>query len=872
MTETLIAFNPDETLELSTRAQRLAWAARIRDYFAGLGLQAVFCKTARDPNGKLSPLPMAGVTGSAEFGAYADPDKGYIRPAFRVPTNAICLDVDQKPGKTDDGAATLRNACVDLMACLPPTQRLTAHGFEQESGRLLFRIPDGMRVDESFFAQYGGAVDVIRTGHRFSMAPGDIHHATGTPVVCYNPDGTEGELWPVSSWPMLPDEWIDALTAWHGAAADDEEDDDFLDKVLQHHAAEIMAERALDSIRTHDVNGSGFRHKMLSVSRTVGGFVGSLYPTPGRARSELKRAARELWPELDDDVQAMIKSGVEQGAASPWVVLPAEEAPVEEVAPRRETRPKVVEAGNEAEAADWLAANIGIGRLSGMFLRGEHVVHTPQVGEEGFQSLRRGQKVQADDYDGPAQVREMDADRLVATIQYAYQPVQLDAKGRERRILFPRKSAQSALHSPRDLWFIRDLRGVTHTPIVRADGTVLSRPGYDDTTGYLYLPMAGCGVPEVAESPTAEDLRLARKLVDGLLVDYRFTHERYRANYLTYLLVPLLRLLVPPPYPLFTFDARKPGSGKTMLAKIGHVLHGGVFRGDMPPSEEEFAKEVTTILSADTSPYVLFDNVKGALRSGKLEALLTSDEWAQRRLGGNQQEKRPNDRVWSLTANNAQLGGDLARRAMRVDINPEHAFPHMRPASSFRHPDLMGYVRAQRGELTHALLTMIRAWVVAGSPEGSGSTADNYADLVRTCNGILSHAGYDGVAGERTQEEMLSEDDRELSEFLSNVYRLHGSEPWSVKQLLESVDHASAADDFADEDSEVKGMPGEVFPSHVSTHEYDRGSATRKLGHWLAGFEGRGAISADGRLAMMVTRTKTRKGTSTMWAVATEEM
>jgi hypothetical protein len=47
------------------------------------------------------------------------------------------------------------------------------------------------------------------------------------------------------------------------------------------------------------------------------------------------------------------------------------------------------------------------------------------------------------------------------------------------------------------------LKGITETPLLRPDGTVLDVPGYDPTTGYLYAPSADS--PRVAKEPSLED-------------------------------------------------------------------------------------------------------------------------------------------------------------------------------------------------------------------------------------------------------------------------------------------------------------------------------------------------------------------------------
>ena len=43
-----------------------------------------------------------------------------------------------------------------------------------------------------------------------------------------------------------------------------------------------------------------------------------------------------------------------------------------------------VNVANDSAALDWLRSEIGRGRLSGVFRRGESLVHTPRVGEDGY--------------------------------------------------------------------------------------------------------------------------------------------------------------------------------------------------------------------------------------------------------------------------------------------------------------------------------------------------------------------------------------------------------------------------------------------------------------------------------------------------------
>ena len=59
----------------------------------------------------------------------------------------------------------------------------------------------------------------------------------------------------------------------------------------------------------------------------------------------------------------------------------------------------------------------------------------------------------------------------------------------------------------------------------------------------------------------------------------------------------------------------------------------------------------------------------------------------------------------------------------------------------FRHPDLKGWVREHRGELLWSLLTIARAWFVAGKPEGFVETLGGFESWAKIDGGILAHAG-----------------------------------------------------------------------------------------------------------------------------------
>ncbi|HET9256647.1 MAG TPA: hypothetical protein VFO16_15805, partial [Pseudonocardiaceae bacterium] len=303
-----------------------------------------------------------------------------------------------------------------------------------------------------------------------------------------------------------------------------------------------------------------------------------------------------------------------------------------------------------AESVQWLRDNIGTALLAGMFHRGGEIVHCLRIGEEGYRPLTDRDR----DDDGPAQVRPMSTSHIASYIQlfyWCYKLVKDETTGTLRPVatMVPSSAARPAVDFPGEQPHLRRLRGVTHSPLPRADGTILDTPGYDQQTRLLYLPDPDLLVKPVPAEPTSAQVADALKLLRYMVQDFKFLTDHDEANYLGLLLTPLLRELAPPPYKLGVIGAPQPGSGKSLLAGVLRIVHGGVFRSEVPDDDAEMRKVITTILDVTTGPVVQLDNVSGVLRSSVLSGLLTSATWEDRRLGSNSHMRGRNDRLWVLT-------------------------------------------------------------------------------------------------------------------------------------------------------------------------------------------------------------------------------
>ncbi|MFD0742444.1 hypothetical protein ACFQ1L_11870 [Phytohabitans flavus] len=278
-----------------------------------------------------------------------------------------------------------------------------------------------------------------------------------------------------------------------------------------------------------------------------------------------------------------------------------------------------------------------------------------------------------------------------------------------------------------------------------------------------------------------------------------------------------------------------PGSGKTKLATILRLIHGGVFRAEMPEDDAELRKQVTSILAVTTGPIVHIDNVSGVLRSSTLSGLLTSDRWDDRPLGTTDMISRDNDRLWVITGNNLSLGGDLVRRTLWVTIDPGVPNPHLR--TDFAITDLEEWVRVLRGPLLHALLTLIRSWVVAGRP-GKPRGGDSYARWISAVDGILSHAGVPGTFDHaESARQQVGTDDDEWADFLTAVHQAFGDRVWTVKDLLADID---TGDLLRPGGIPLDALPAELAEKAGRPHVGVAGIG-RSLGMWLKNRDGRWA-------------------------------
>jgi hypothetical protein len=347
----------------------------------------------------------------------------------------------------------------------------------------------------------------------------------------------------------------------------------------------------------------------------------------------------------------------------------------------------------------------------------------------------------------------------------------------------PRDILGSALAS-RTWPGVPPLCGIIGAPVLRRDGTLLQRPGYDPTTG-LFLA-SRVALPEVPEQPTPDQVFEARSfLLHRFLRDFPWAGDADRANYIALLVTPILRHFTRSLTPFALIDATMPASGKTILTGGPGMLYG---QRVLPwtYSDEELRKGITAVL-AEQVGVVIFDNLAegSVIDSPILAQLVTGGVWADRQLGASRTIATVNDRLWMATGNNLQLGGDMTSRTVRVHLDPNMPRPEQRDQSEFGIPHLDQWITVpanQHTVLWH-LLVLVLDWTRHGAPRAGGYTMRQFTPWAQALGGFLAHHGITGFLANADQVAAIDEDETRWRGFLAAWHDRHGTTPMTAAQL-----------------------------------------------------------------------------------------
>ena len=261
---------------------------------------------------------------------------------------------------------------------------------------------------------------------------------------------------------------------------------------------------------------------------------------------------------------------------------------------------------------------------------------------------------------------------------------------------------------------VRHLEAVINSPVLRPDGSILDTAGYDPSTALLFDPLTS--YPPLSTALTLDDAVKAAAELTAAVCDFPFAKPVHQAAWLASVLTPLARFAFEGAAPCFVADANIRGAGKGLLLDVAAIIALGrdLARAPYTVDDDEMRKSITSFALAGER-MVLFDNLFGLFGGAALDVAFTSTEWQGRILGRSEQPRLPLLTTWYATGNNVVVRADTSRRICCIRIESPEERPEDR--EGFRHPNLLAWVRAQRGRLLAAALTMLAAYCRVGRPD-----------------------------------------------------------------------------------------------------------------------------------------------------------
>jgi hypothetical protein len=255
------------------------------------------------------------------------------------------------------------------------------------------------------------------------------------------------------------------------------------------------------------------------------------------------------------------------------------------------------------------------------------------------------------------------------------------------------------------------LRGVVRVPRIDEQGEIYFVSGYDPHTGLFHDNSPHFEVPV---KPSRRDARRAAIALLRPFSKYKFEKRKAgRALVLAAIFTAIERPFLTVA-PMFVVRSSMPGTGKGLLVRclVRLAFNTVPCAATAGGNSEEFEKRIGALL-LQAAGALSIDNANAMqIKGDLLESILTEGGANIRPLGRSETIKVRNRSFITLTGNNPIVTGDMARRALVLDIVPSSAEPE-RDSYAFNPVDLMERDRTRY--LRDAFIAM-RAFRLAGMP------------------------------------------------------------------------------------------------------------------------------------------------------------
>lgn len=319
---------------------------------------------------------------------------------------------------------------------------------------------------------------------------------------------------------------------------------------------------------------------------------------------------------------------------------------------------------------------------------------------------------------------------LQTHLESGFQLLMFDSRGNEwTQRDCPDKLALRLL-AGRGSWDLPKVGAVVTFPVMRPNGSVLDKPGFDEATALLFLDDSN---ERPAPHPLdRKGLKEALERIWQPFEQFPFDCAVSRGVFLAALLTTVCRPALPTA-PGFLVRAYTPGTGKTLLSECLMLLVGASLSALPLPENnpEEIEKRLFAKLLTGC-PGLILDNLVGVIDNAALCAFLTSPEPEGRILGQSETRSVVNRALWLLNGNNVTAGGDTFRRILPITLDANSETPETRRFTFNPRDVIRDRLDAYRADLLSVLLTF--QW--EGAPTvtaGSFGSFEEWERLVRQC-------------------------------------------------------------------------------------------------------------------------------------------
>lgn len=425
--------------------------------------------------------------------------------------------------------------------------------------------------------------------------------------------------------------------------------------------------------------------------------------------------------------------------------------------------------------------------------------------------------VYTDPESGEVTIKTLSRPALLRALSGCAVWMKFDARAKDFVVTDPPERHVAVLHDSESYAHLCALTGIARQPHLRADGSLVRDAGFDAATGLFGVFDARHFI--VPDRPTKAQAAAALQELRALLIEFEFASE----NDYSAALVGILTATIRPSLstaPMFHIKAHSRASGKSYLTAIvaAFASPASPSVAAFPSTDEECSKLLlATLLAAPGS--IVFDNLTSDLFDFKsLCSALTEEHLTGRILGVSKTATVGTRALFLSSGNNVGAAGDMTRRVVTIALDPQVETPATREFKG----DPLSLIRVDRARYVSLALTIIRAYIVAGSPRTAVKPFNSYNDWSDRCRQPLLWLGMSDPA-ECVFAQLAQDPDREILGRMLHAWRAEfGTTPSMIRQ---AADAATFGTELREALLEVAEERGDIN--------------RRRLGKWIASHQGR---------------------------------